>query len=224
LALKYPDIKDLHRDQRNLINRNYDDWNLVTGRVGKGKSKWARKNARKLDPTFDLSRIHFFEDDFWDNYCTLKPGQAIILDEFDGHRRRAMSGERVSFLERMKRTRSRRVHAFIVYDRVSRLDRDLLTDRNAYWHHAEERGVMEVRQPETHLAFTHKSEPIEPTSYPKVGIFPFTDWEPPGIEAAYDAKKDREMNIFGRVERTEEDPWYQVNPRLLEIAKRRLGL
>lgn len=202
----------------------YDDWNLVTGRVGKGKSKWARKNARKLDPTFTIDRIHFNEDDFWDQYITLRPGACIILDEFDGHRRASMRGERITFLERMKRTRSRRVHAWIVYDRVASLDRDLLTDRNAYWHHAEVRGRMQVRQPATQLKFTHKSEPIEPTKYPLVGDFDFTEWEPPGFEAAYDAKKDREINIYGAVERIPEDPWLKPDPMLQDIIRRRLGL
>lgn len=229
VELRFPRIEDLHRAQRRLVERNYDDWNLVTGRVGKGKSTWARKNCWKLDPAWKdietaVSHIHFNEDDFWDDYITLKPGSCIILDEFDAHRRRAMHGERVTFLERMKRTRSRRVHAWIIYDRVSSIDRDLITDRNAFWHHVEERGLMEIRQPHTSLRFTDSGEPIEPTKHPQVGRFPFTAWEPPGLEAAYQAKKDREINIFGRTERVEEDPWLKPDPLLLEIAKRRLGL
>jgi len=207
--LKYPDIDALWADQRRLVASNFDDWNLVTGRVGKGKSKWARKNARKLSPKFaadPLKYIHFSEEKFWAQYVTLEPGDCIILDEFKGHRRAAMHGERLSFLERMKRTRSRRLHVWVVYDRVSSLDRDLLTDRNAYWHHTEVRGSVQVRQPDTKLRFKMDSTPIEPTTYPLVGDFDFTAWEPPGLEEAYDRKKDAELSILGGVEEPESEP------------------
>lgn len=206
-VLKYQDISELHDDQRKLIANNYDDWNLVTGRVGNGKSKWARKNARKLDPTFGLERIHFDETPFWKQYVSLRPGQAIILDEFKGHRRAAMHGERIDLLEKIKRVRSRFLHVFVVYDRVSTLDRDLLTDRNAYWHHLEQKGNAQVRQPSTKLRFKMDSTPIEPTSYPLVGDFPFTPWEPPGFEEAYERKKHAEQDVLGDAPRkVEEEP------------------
>lgn len=227
--LRYPRIEDLHRAQRALIANQYDDWNLVTGRVGKGKSKWARKNARKLDPSFGLDRIHWREESFWAQYVTLKPGQCIILDEFNGHRRAAMHGERLSFLERMKRVRSRFVHAWIVYDRVSSLDRDLLTDRNAFWHHTEVRGNMQVRQPYTSLRFKHDSTPIEPTKYPLVGDFEgFTGWEPPGFEEAYERRKDEEMSLLGREDDPEPAPRdpaaaARINMALVDLAQKELG-
>lgn len=228
VALKYQRIEAFHDDKRKLIANNYDDWELVTGRVGRGKSKWARKNARVLCPNFStmagmLAHTHFSEEAFWDDYANLDPGDGVILDEFEGHRRGSMRGERVSFLERMKRTRSRRVHVWIVYDRVSKLDRDLLTDRNAYWSHAEHRGLMQIRQPATYLTFTKESVPIEPTSYPMVGNFDWTDKEPDGWEAAYQKKKDAEMNLFGVKEKAE-DPWTKPDPLLAEIIRRRLGL
>lgn len=229
MALKYELVQDLHRDQRRLIANKYDDWNLVTARVGKGKSKWMRKNFRLLCPHQSrtihdvLTHTHFFMDDFWEDYETLEPGDGIILDEFDGHRRRAMTTDRTTMLERLKRVRSRRVHVFLAYDRVSSLDRDLLTDRNAFWHHAEVRGVMEVRQPNTKLVFTQDGEPIEPTTYPVVGRFPWTEWEPPGWETEYEKKKNREMGITGRIESTE-DPWNRSDPLLEAILRRRLNL
>lgn len=196
-VLKYPKIEDLHRAQRQLIANNFDDWNLVTGRVGKGKSKWARKNARKLDRGFGLDRIHFDEGSFWDQYVTLQPGDAIILDEFRGHRRASMHGDRIEMLERIKRVRSRFLHVFVVYDRVSTLDRDLLTDRNAYWHHLEHKGNAMVRQPDTKLRFKLDSTPIEPTTYPLVGDYDFTPWEPPGFEEAYERKKHGAQDLLG---------------------------
>ena len=103
-----------------------------------------------------------------------------------------------------------------------KLDRDLLTDRNAYWSHAEHRGLMQIRQPATYLAFTDKSEPIEPTTYPMVGNLEWTGHEPQGWEAAYQAKKDRELNIYGRIERPK-DPWDQPDALLASIIQKRLG-
>jgi len=231
-ALKYPTIEDLHRDQQRLIEANYDDWNLITGRVGRGKSRWAIKNARKLDPSFKLTdtieqdRIFWKEDDFWRRYMELEPGQAIILDEFDGHRRAAMHGERLSFLERMKRTRSRRVHVFVVYDRVGSLDRDMLTDRNAYWGHLEHRGVCSIRQPDTKLRFKMDGTPIEPTLYPVVGEFPFTPWLPAGWEAWYERSKHHSLDVLGEGPKEKpKDPQAvaRVNMALVELAQRELA-
>lgn len=236
--LKFPFIEDLHQAQRALIRQMLDDWNLVTGRVGKGKSKWARKNARKLDPTFTVNRIHFHEEPFrdrnnvrqpgfWEQYDVLNPGQCIILDEFKGHKRAAMHGERLDLLDRIKRVRSRRVHAFVVYDRVSSLDKDLLTDRNAFWHHLEERFQVQVRQPRTSLRFKPDSTPIEPTSYPLVGDFPFTAWEPPGVEDRYQRKKDDETLLLDDMEEAEESERQRApvkpNPALVDLAAKELG-
>lgn len=235
-VLRYPDIQDLHRDQRRLIENDYDDWNLVTGRVGKGKSTWAMKNAIKLDRTFTVQsipeRIHWDEESFWTQYVKLQPGQCIILDEFEGHRRAAMHGERLTFLGRMKRIRSRRVHVFIVFDRVSSLDRDLLTDRNAYWHHLEQKGTALVRKPDTRLTFKLDSTPIEPTTYPIVGDFDFTPFLPAGFKEAYERRKAIATEAFLAGEKPDNEP-AQLPPRpktygridmiLAEIAQRELS-
>lgn len=223
--LRFPDILDLHNAQRRLIQNNFDDWNLVTGRVGKGKSTWTIKNARKLDPSFVVKdRVFWDEELFWQRYVQLQPGQCIILDEFNGHRRAAMHGSRVSFLERMKRVRSRFLHVFVVYDRVSSLDRDLLTDRNAFWHHLEHKGNVQVRQPQTRLAFQQDSTPIEPTSYPMVGDYPFTGLLPPGWKEDYEARKDQAMNLLGGKTGPKPTPEGQarVNMALVELAQREL--
>lgn len=239
-ALKYPTTAHLRRDQVRLIANNYDDWNLVTGRVGNGKSKWARKLCRKLDPLgkkdpygfWLLDRIHFSEEAFWDDYENRAPGDVIILDEFRGHRRAAMHGDRIDFLMEMKEKRARRVHAFIVYDRVASLDRDLLTDRNAYWHHIEQRGRVQVRQPYTTLKFRPDTkrgvEPIEPTKYPLVGDFKgFTAIEPAGFEEAYEAKKKR-MTAHRDDDGERAPAWRRgpaaPDPRLVDLAARELGL
>jgi len=227
-VLKYPTIDELQNDQRRLVANHYDDWNLVTGRVGKGKSTYALKSARKLDAKFTVKdRVFWDEEAFWQRYSTLEPGSCIILDEFNGNRRAAMHGERISFLERMKRTRSRRIHAWIIYDRVDSLDRQLLTDRNAYWHHLEYRGSVLVRQPDTKLVFKLDGTPIEPTKYPIVADFDFTAWLPPGWKEEYERLKDEAMDLFGSKEpRDAPKPTAQgvarVNMALVNLAQQEL--
>ena len=193
LSLKYPRIIDWLRYKKRLIAQDYDDVNLVTGREGRGKSKAARKIARRLDPTFGLHRIHFSWEPYQAQLETLERGQCIILDEFRGHRRESMTKDRMSVLDEFKENRGLGIHHFLVFNRFTKLDRDLVNDRVSDWTYIRKRGVMEIRQPTTELVFDWDGEPSEPTKYPLVGLFPFTDTEPQGVAAGYKAMKDARM-------------------------------
>lgn len=197
MSLKYPTIRHLLKEKKRLIAKDYDDLNLFTGREGRGKSKLARKVFRKLDASFNLAnireRIHFDWNPYQTRLASLERGQAILLDEFRGHRRESMKEDRMEVLDEFKENRGLGFHHGIVFNRFSRMDRDLITDRVSHWWHVVRRGLVEVREPTTELSFDAYGEPVEPTRYPLVGVFPFTDTEPPGWAKAYGGMKDERM-------------------------------
>jgi len=188
----YAEIDSWFEDQRRLIANEYDNIHLVTGREGTGKSLWMRKIARRLDPEFNVDHIHFTTEDFRADVATLKPGRAVVLDEFRGHRRLAMHKERTDFLDFVKECRGLFLHIFIGYPRVTTFERDLVTDRISYWSHFRKRGIVEIRKPTTSLVFGMDGQPMEPTKYPLVARFPVTDKNDP-LRAAYLAKKQSRM-------------------------------
>lgn len=225
----FTDIRVLQAHQRKLIVDNYDDFNLVTGREGRWKSLWMRKRAKAVDPAFTVKDIHFQVEDLFERIDKLRDdqgklaskGRVQVLDEFKGHRRLAMTGERTDFLDWTKEARGMGLHLFIGYNRFTRFERDLVTDRIAFWHHARRRGLMEVRQPGTELSFDRDGEPIEPTRYPLVGRYTFTGANDP-FRWQYEAKKEARM-----MERTasflEDDAKPTVNLDAFREAVQRLG-
>lgn len=191
--MKYGNLDSWLSYKRDLILDDYDDVNMVTGREGKGKSKWARKVARALDPSFSIDRVHFEWDSYVEQLAGLDRGQAIVLDEFRGHRRESMTKERMSVLDEFKENRGLGIHHFIVFNRFTKMDQDLVNDRVSDWSHVRRRGFVEVRQPHTELIFDKHGVPHEPTTYPHVASFTFTAWEPAGWDAEYRVKKDDRM-------------------------------
>lgn len=188
----YRNIDPWFEDQAKLIRNEFDNIQLVTGREGTGKSLWMRKCARRLDPLFSVDRIHFTMEEFRADVASLPPGRAVVLDEFRGHRRLAMHGERMEFLDFVKECRGLFLHIFIGYPRVTTFERDLVTDRISYWSHFRKRGIVEIRKPTTDLVFGLDGQPLEPTKYPLVGRFPVTDKNDP-LRGAYLAKKQARM-------------------------------
>lgn len=192
MAKGYAEIDPWFEDQARLIRNDYDNIQLVTGREGTGKSLWMRKCARRLDPAFDVSHIHFTVEDFRQDVASLQRGRAIVLDEFRGHRRLAMHKERTDFLDFVKECRGLGLHIFIGYPRVTTFERDLVTDRISYWSHFRKRGIVEIRKPTTSLVFDMDGQPLEPTKYPLVARFPVTDKNDP-LRQSYSAKKQARM-------------------------------
>lgn len=193
IALTYPTVQPWLNYKRHLIDNDWDDLNIITGREGKGKSKWARKVARALDPTFNLSRIHFSWEPYQEAIGQGTRGQCFILDEFRGHSRESMTKDRLSVLDEFKENRGLGLHHFIVFNRFTKLDKDLSTDRVSDWSYIRQRGIVEIRQPHSELIFDQYGQPLEPTTYPLVGKWTFTDWEPPGWASGYKAMKEARM-------------------------------
>jgi hypothetical protein len=71
--------RKIHEEQSNFLC-------LIVGKVGKGKSMMACKLAQLLDPSFNLRRVVFNEDDLMDLIRSGLPrGSAIIADEIGSY-------------------------------------------------------------------------------------------------------------------------------------------
>lgn len=188
----YLEVDDWLRDQAKLVDQEWDNIHLVTGDEGVGKSRWMRKCARRIDPTFTVERIHFTQDDFLDQATTLPPGASIILDEFRGHRRLAMHGDRMEFLDFAKECRALLLNMWIGFPHVAQFERDLLHSRIRWWEHLPRRGQVVVRKRVGETVFDMSGEPKASTKFPIVAKFPLPD-SPDKLEREYLAKKHERM-------------------------------
>lgn len=219
--MKYPTATPWLRYKHGLIQDDWDDLNIVTGREGKGKSTWAIKVAHKLDPTFTLrERLHFSWEPYQEAIGKGERGQCFILDEFRGHSRESMTKDRLSVLDEFKENRGLGLHHFVVFNKFTKLDKDLSTDRVADWSYIRTRGVVEVRQPHSELIFDQYGQPLEPTTYPLVGKWGFTDTLPPGWKVEYRAMKLARMR--DRRSRNRDEPVHEkprgIDPRILDMV------
>lgn len=234
----YTEIEDWFQDQDRLINNAWDNVHLVTGEEGTGKSLWMRKCARRMDPAFTIDRIHFTQDDCLTDVANLPVGSSVVLDEFRGHRRLAMHGDRMEFLDFLKECRAQGLNLWIGYPHVSQFERDILNNRIRWWEHKPSRGLVEIRKRVSNLVFDKTGEPKVSTKWPLVGRFPVTDQNDP-LRPAYDAKKDARMRdraarykeAHGKgleaapIEPRRADAAAQarINMSLVELAQKELG-
>lgn len=193
--MTYREIGEWFEDCRALPDEEWDDVHLFTGEEGSGKSRKMRQIARKLDASFTLDRIHFTQNDYLEQAATLQPGQAIVLDEWRGHKRLAMHGERMEFLDFMKECRGLGLHMLIGFPHVDQAERDFLFQRVRWWNYSPDRYSLHVRKrtsrqrvgkdglPETETRFNPKPD----------GIFPFPPDAPDPLGAPYKAKKEARM-------------------------------
>lgn len=195
MAWKYPDITAWLAAQHVRIDDDYDNIHLVTGEEGFGKSLWMRKVARKLDPTFTLDRIHFEQDDYLDQASELPKGSCIILDEYRGHRRLAMTGDRLEFLDFLKECRGMNLHQFIGYPHVNQFEKDILNDRIRYWEDIPRRGLVDIFERKSERRFRKGPtgpEPYKHITWPQIAKFPVTVANDP-LRIGYLAKKEARM-------------------------------
>lgn len=190
--MPYSNIEDWFKRQEKLILEAWDNIHLVTGEEGSWKSLWMRKCARRLDSKFSVDHIHFTQDDFLNDAAGLEPGRAIVLDEFRGHRRLAMHGDRMEFLDFTKECRELSLHIFIGFPHVSQFERDLLNSRIRWWEHKPTREEVQIRQRVSHLGFDKTGEPMVNTTFPLVGRFLVTGKNDP-LRPEYQSKKEARM-------------------------------
>lgn len=99
------DINRWLDDLRALKAQDMDALLWASGDVGSGKSTIMRQVLHAVDPTFDLSRIHFTQDDYMDGIATTHKGGALLWDEARLNRRAAMHGDRLEIMDSMQDVR-----------------------------------------------------------------------------------------------------------------------
>lgn len=212
--MSYTAIGDWFEDCRRLPENDWDDLHLFTGEEGYGKSQKMRQIFRKLDSTFTVDRIHFSQDDFLDQAAGLDPGQAIVLDEWRGHKRLAMHGDRMEFLDFTKECRGLGLHIGIGYPHVSQAEKDILFQRVRWWNHSPTRGLLHVHRRLSHARLDGKGQPVVDVRFQLEGKFPFPVDAPDPMRPAYQAKKiDRMRDRAARYREAHGEE--KATPRLL---------
>lgn len=191
--MTYASIGDWFADCRALPDDEWDDIHLFTGEEGYGKSRKMRQIFRKLDPTFDVSRIHFSQDEFLDQAVTLNPGQAIVLDEWRGHKRLAMHGDRMEFIDFTKECRGLGLHIGIGFPHVEQAERDVVFKRIRWWCDSTERTVLQVYRRHARNRLDKEGHPTTDVRFQLVGKFPFPPDAPDPLGAEYRVKKNERM-------------------------------
>lgn len=172
---------------------DYDDIHVFTGEEGVGKSKLMRGVFPRLDPTFGVDRIHFTQDDFLNQLGTLNPGQAIVLDEFRGHKRMAMHGDRLEMLDTLKEIRGLRLHVGIGFPHVTQLEGDILYQRIRWWNHIPRRGELLVHRRIATVRTGKDGKPVVDVRFPEAGRLPIPKDMPDPMGPDYYRKKDARM-------------------------------
>jgi len=189
----YAEIGQWFDDCRVLPDEEWDDLMLFTGEEGAGKSRKMRQIMRKLDPTFGVDRIHFTQDDFLDQAATLDPGQAIVLDEWRGHKRLAMHGDRMEFLDFTKEMRGLGLHVGIGYPHVDQAEKDILFQRIRWWCYSASRELLVVHRRLSRQRLGPEGKPITEVRFKEVGKFPFPPDAPDPLGPEYRVKKEARM-------------------------------
>lgn len=120
----------LNRDIDNKVlprvkKKDFDQVWVVDGPEGSGKSVFAQQLAKKMDPTFDISRMCMTSDGFTKAVLKAKKGQCVIFDEaFTGLSSRASLSEVNKLLvSLMMEMRQKNLIVIIVMPTIFLLDR-----------------------------------------------------------------------------------------------------
>lgn len=187
-----PPIETIYAAYQRRTDYALDNYTLVTGDWGMWKSLWARKftakvSARKLT----VDHIHFTQEEWNQDFVTLRPGDGLIMDEWRAHKRLAMHGFRQEQLDTNKEGRQIGSNATFCYPDAGEIDGDLLK-RFEWWHHKPDRGTVVIRRKVSKLIFTPDGKPLTDVKWPKVGRYPVTGKNDP-LRVPYEAKKDDRM-------------------------------
>jgi hypothetical protein len=195
MKLEFPSFAPWFEECRRITSAesDYDDIHVFTGEEGSGKSKDMRVIFPRLDPTFSVDRIHFTQDDFLNQLGTLEPGQAIVLDEFRGHKRMAMHGDRLEMLDTLKEIRGLRLHVGIGFPHVTQLEGDILYQRIRWWNHIPRRGELLVHRRIANVRTGKDGKPVVDVRFPLAARLPVPKETPDPMGTAYYQKKDARM-------------------------------
>lgn len=117
--------KQLEKISTKVQKKDEDYLWVVDGQEGSGKSVLTLQLAKRVDPSFDLSRVVFSAKDFKDAVLKASKGQAIVFDEaFRGLSSRGALTEVNKLLVRlMMECRQKNLFIFIVLPTFFLLDR-----------------------------------------------------------------------------------------------------
>lgn len=187
----WTDVREWIAEEDSVIRSGFDSITAWTGEEGTGKSYAMLFKHKASDPSFNGGRVHFEQDPFLDQAVQLSPGQAIQLDEFDGHRRLAMHGHRMDFLKFLKEKRALRLRIGIGFPHIGQLDRDILRSRIRYRAHLLQRRILVVKERQVVQEQLDKSgNPYNIIRWPIRGTFVIPEMPNVQLRRDYDAGKD----------------------------------
>jgi len=73
--------EELLNIKEKYLSKRKDFVIVIDGIKGTGKSTCGLQACKFIDPSFNIDRVHFFEDSFSENLRTILPAQAIMMDE-----------------------------------------------------------------------------------------------------------------------------------------------
>ena len=124
------------------VKKDYDAFICVTGREGFGKTTIAGQIAVYLDPTFNLDRCCFNDEQFKEAVVHAKQYEAIVFDETMGYlsSRGAMSKFNRSLIKIFSEMRSKNLFIILCISNFFELDRYPAMHRSTGLIHIKKRG------------------------------------------------------------------------------------
>jgi hypothetical protein len=110
---------------KNRLQHKWDCVGVVDGLEGSGKTTFAFQMCQSVDPTFNLDRVCFSEEQFNAQVIICKPGQAICLDEAMNvfFRRTTMSNTNILMVRVLAECRKRNLFLVFVLPSFFEMDR-----------------------------------------------------------------------------------------------------
>lgn len=123
------------------------DWDLplvFTGYQGRGKTTLAIQLMRKLDPSFNVERIHFDAHEFMGKCKRSQPYTAHLLDEALLHRRNWAKQTQKDVVDFYQVNRSLNQITALCFPHIGGLDPEIAVKRVRWRFHIPRRGVAHV--------------------------------------------------------------------------------
>lgn len=172
----------------------WDNFIVITGKPGSGKSNLARYVAENLDPTFHLGRTAFSGLTYVNCCQKASPNQAVIWDEIveGGTKGETVTKEGRAVRKHLMTGRSLRIHSIACATHLDDFQSYAAKFRANWWIYVPSRGRAIVHHPNTSNPF-----PGAKVSYTALFEFPFPEMEPSKL-AAYEMAKENWRTIWNR--------------------------
>ena len=133
---------NLEKAKKALL-KDFDVVGIIDGYVGSGKSTFATRICKYVDPSFSVDRVAFNGRDFERIVRTATKGQAIMFDEaMSGlHSRRAMSKLNTDLVQMMAKIRQKNLFFVMVLPSFFDLDKNIAIERSRFLIHCYTHGL-----------------------------------------------------------------------------------